>query len=102
MSNRAKWKNGLDDLSIEEKEELNKIKKQNPYGLIVMLMGLTSFLFGPRFVIIPIVTILFGLLTIRTFDKVREDNPWTFYVGLGLAIYGLYLFITGYEHDVKI
>lgn len=89
-------------MSVKEEQELNKIKKQNPYGMIVLIMGLVSFLFGPRFVIISVITIIFGLLTIRTFDKKTEDNPWTFYIGLALASSGLYLFIKGYIHEVII
>lgn len=92
----------LSDISIKEQQELNKIKKQNPYGMIVLIMGLVSFLFGPRFVIIPVINIIFGLITIRTFDKKTEDNPWTFYIGLALASYSLYLYIKGYVHEVII
>ncbi|QOY38096.1 cell division protein FtsK [Anaerobacillus isosaccharinicus] len=102
MRNTNKANKSPGDLSIEEQQELSKIKKQNSYGMIVLTMGLISFLFGPRFVVIPVITILLGLLTIRTFDKATEDNPWTFYIGLGLAAYGLYLFIMGYVHEVII
>ncbi len=88
------------DFSINEQHELDIIKKQNPYGMIVLIMGLVSFLFGPRFVIIPVITIILGLLTIKTFNKKTQDNPWTFYIGLALATYGLYLFTKGYIHEV--
>lgn len=102
MGGRNKENKSVGDIPIKEQKELNKIKKQNPYGMIVLIMGLVSFLFGPSFVIIPVITIIFGLLTIRTFDKNTEDNPWTFYIGLALALYGLYLFIKGYVHEVII
>ncbi|MFA9558275.1 cell division protein FtsK [Evansella sp. AB-rgal1] len=102
MWNKNKENIDIDDMSVEEQRELSGIKKQNPYGLIVLIMGLISFLFGPRFVIIPVITIILGLFTIRTFDKKTEDNPWTFYMGIALACYGLYLYIMGYEHEVII
>lgn len=100
MSNKPSHK--LDDLTEEEKRYLSQIKKQNPYGVTTMLMGLISFLFGPVFVVIPICTLTFGLITIRTFNRKKEDNPWTFYVGLGLALYGLILNLTSGSHLVEI
>ncbi|MDG5789082.1 cell division protein FtsK [Evansella sp. AB-P1] len=88
------------DISVEEKKYIDNIKKQNPYGIITLMMGGVSFLFGPIIVFLPIATLLFGLLTFRTFDRKIEDNPWTFYIGIGLAGYGLYLFITNYQHEI--
>lgn len=102
VTHKQKQIKSVAEMSVKEQQELNKIKKQNPYGMMVLILGLLSFLFGPRFVIIPVITIIFGLLTIRTFDKKAEDNPWTFYIGLALASYGLYLFIMGYLHEVII
>ncbi len=92
----------VDDMTEEEKLYLSEIKRQNPYGIITMLMGLISFLFGPIFVVIPICTIFFGVITLRTFNKITEDNPWTFYIGLALAFYGLILYFTSGPHNVII
>lgn len=92
----------MDDLTEEEEIYLAQIKRQNPYGIITMLMGLVSFLFGPIFVVIPICSLFFGLITIRTFNRKKEDNPWTFYIGLGMAFYGLILYFTSGPHNVEI
>lgn len=46
--------------------------------MITLLLGLASFIFGPQYIIIPIVSLLLGFITYRTFDFEKEDNPWTF------------------------
>ncbi|WP_201716127.1 cell division protein FtsK [Rossellomorea arthrocnemi] len=83
-----------------EKDYIENIKKANPYGLIVMIVGGISFAFGPKYVILPILTILFSSLTIWTFDKETEDNPWTFIVGLILAFTGLGMYLQGVVHHL--
>lgn len=42
---------------------LNTIKGQNPYGMLTLLLGLASFIFGPQYIIIPIVSLLLGFIT---------------------------------------
>ncbi|MFY0781760.1 hypothetical protein AB1K18_16015 [Peribacillus simplex] len=54
---------------------LNTIKGQNPYGMLTLLLGLASFIFGPQYIIIPIVSLLLGFITYRTFDSETEKNP---------------------------
>lgn len=95
MSKRTS--NGLSD---EEQKYIDSLPKQNPYGLVAMVLGGLSFTFGPGYGFIPIISILFCLFTYRTFDKEKEDNPWTFYIGLMLSIIGLVLFIRGEVHQL--
>ncbi|MEK3937645.1 cell division protein FtsK [Sporosarcina sp. FSL W7-1349] len=95
MSKRNR--NGLSD---EELEYIDSLPKQNPYGLVAMVLGGLSFIFGPVYGFIPIISILFCLLSYRTFDKEKEDNPWTFYIGLMLSIIGLVMFIRGEVHQL--
>jgi len=54
---------------------LNTIKGQNPYGMLTLLLGLASFIFGPQYIIIPIVSLLLGFITYRPFDTETEKKP---------------------------
>lgn len=73
---------------------------QNPYGLIGMILGGIAFTFGPEYGWIPVITLLFCVITFFTFDKEKEDNPWTFYLGIALSIIGLVMFIIGETHQL--
>jgi hypothetical protein len=59
----------------EDIVQLNTIKGQNPYGMLTLLLGLASFIFGLQYIIIPIVSLLLGFITYRTFDSDTEKNP---------------------------
>ncbi|WP_433750483.1 cell division protein FtsK [Falsibacillus pallidus] len=85
-----------------EKEYIRKIKTVNPYGLIVLIFGGISFAFGPRFVIFPIITLTIAIFTIGTIDKEKEDNPWTFILGIILSFIGLYMYIVGAVHHLML
>jgi hypothetical protein len=89
-------KNG--GLSETDKEYIDKIPAQNPYGLIGLVIGGIAFVFGPRYGFIPVISLIFCVVTIFTFDKEREDNPWPFYGGIILALIGLIMFMSGVEH----
>ena len=89
-----------DDLSESEREYINSLPKQNTYGQIAMLLGGTSFVFGPMYGFIPIISILFCVFTYRSFDKEKEDNPWPFYIGFILSLLGLVLFAKGELHQL--
>lgn len=91
-----------EDFSASEKEYIERIKKANPYGLFVLMFGGVSFAFGPQYVIFPIVTLSVSILTMGTFDKEKEDNPWTFILGTILSLIGLYMNISGVAHSLKI
>ncbi|MCM3619905.1 cell division protein FtsK [Sutcliffiella horikoshii] len=90
---------GNNEMTREEKDYINQIKRQNPFGLIVFLLGGASFAFGPRFILLPLLTIILFFLTFGTFDKEKEDNPWTFYIGLGLSVIGLYMNLYELLHE---
>jgi hypothetical protein len=93
-SKKVKQKhNDDDDITPEEQAYIDSIKGQNPYGIIVLFLGGLSFAKGYLYIFIPIITILFGIITYRTFDREKEDNPWTFYIGIFLALLGVYMFI---------
>lgn len=87
-------------LSDKEKEYLDRIPTQNPYGLIGMILGGIAFTFGPQYGFIPVITLAFCVVTIFTFDKEKEDNPWPFYVGIILSLIGLIMFINGELHEL--
>lgn len=87
-------------LSDKEKEYIEKAPTQNPYGLIGLVFGGIAFTFGPKYGIIPLITLLFCLVTLYTFDKEKEDNPWPFYLGIALSVIGLVMFIIGEAHDL--
>jgi hypothetical protein len=89
-----------DGISAQEKEYIESIKGQNPYGILGLIMGGVSFAFGPQYGFIPVFTIIFCIVTYFTYDKDTEDNPWTFYLGLSLSSIGLYMFIVGKLHHL--
>jgi hypothetical protein len=91
-----------EDFSTFEKEYIDNIKKANPYGLFVLIFGGISFAFGPQHVIFPLVTLTVAILTIGTFDQDKEDNPWTFILGSLLSLIGLYMYIVGAVHTLKL
>ncbi|RDI45563.1 cell division protein FtsK [Falsibacillus pallidus] len=88
--------------SVEEKEYIGKIKRVNPYGLFVLIFGGISFAFGPRFVFFPMLTLTIAILTIGNIDKEKEDNPWTFILGIILSFIGLYMYIAGAGHNLTL
>lgn len=87
-------------MSDEDRKYIESLPRQNPYGLVAMLLGGLSFTFGPMYGFIPILSILFCIVSYRTFDNEKEDNPWTFYIGLILAVIGLVMFIRGEVHQL--
>lgn len=91
--------NHYSDMSEEENNHLDGIKRQNPSGIMVLVLGGASFAFGPEYKWIPIFTMLFCLATIGTFDRVKEDNPWPFGIGFGLSVIGLYMYLVKVYHD---
>ncbi|QOR64789.1 hypothetical protein IM538_13075 [Cytobacillus suaedae] len=89
---------GDEDLTVEEKEELDAIPSENMFGLITLLLGGAGFLFGPQLLFVPIISLLIGILTFGTLDKSSGQNPWTFYLGITLSIIGIVLHKVGYVH----
>lgn len=87
-------------LSQADREYINRIKGQNPFGILSMFMGGVSFAFGPIYVAFPILTIIFCFLTYGTFDSEKEDNPWTFFIGFCLALIGLFMYLRGIVHEL--
>ncbi len=87
-------------ISQADREYINRIKGQNPFGIISMFMGGASFAFGPIYVAFPIITIIFCFLTYGTFDREKEDNPWTFFIGFCLALIGLFMYLRGVVHKL--
>ncbi|WP_198530520.1 cell division protein FtsK [Bacillus sp. LL01] len=87
------------DMTEEENEYVNRIKGQNPFGIMAMLFGGVAFAFGPMFKWIPLFTIVFCLITFGTFDRETEDNPWTFFIGFGLSVIGLSMYFYNLLHE---
>lgn len=87
-----------DDLTVEEKEELSKLPSENMFGLPTLILGGVGFLFGPQLLFVPIIALLFGILTFGTLDKSRGQNPWAFYIGITFSIIGIVLHELGYTH----
>ncbi len=83
------------ELKDDEVIDLNRTKPQNPFGIITLFLGVASFTFGVTYIIIPIIAIIFCILTFGTFDKKTEDNPWTFYLGFCLTLIGLIINLSG-------
>ncbi|MGE6416082.1 cell division protein FtsK [Planococcus kocurii] len=92
------WGDKMDGISEKEQEELDKIPTQNPYGLIGMVFGGIAFIVGPQYGFIPVIALIFCLVTFFTFDKEKEDNPWPFYLGIVLSMTGLAMFMGGATH----
>jgi hypothetical protein len=57
-------------------------------------MGGLSFMKGYTYVFIPIITIIIAVISYRTFDKEKDDNPFPFYIGIVLALIGVMTFTT--------
>lgn len=89
-------------LSVDEIKDLNRTKPQNPFGMLVLFMGAASFTFGSMYVLIPIITITLCFLTFGTFDKEKDDNPWTFYLGFCLTLIGLIMNLFGIQLQITI
>lgn len=88
------------NLSDKEKEYIDSLPTQNPYGVIGMILGGIAFTFGPEYGWFPVITLLFCVITLFTFDKEKEDNPWPFYLGIVLSLIGLVMFIIGETHQL--
>ncbi|MED3553690.1 cell division protein FtsK [Cytobacillus praedii] len=89
-------------LSAKDKEHIDSLPTQNPYGIIGLIIGAIAFAFGPKFGFIPVISLIFCIVTMFTFDKEKEDNPWPFFIGILLSIIGLYMFIKGEAHNLII
>ncbi|MGV2941899.1 cell division protein FtsK [Mesobacillus sp. LC4] len=89
-----------EEISEADREYINSIKGQNPFGIIAMFIGGVSFAFGPIYIAFPIITIIFCVLTFGTFDREKEDNPWTFVIGFCLALIGLFMNLVGVVHEL--
>lgn len=94
------WGDNDEDLSDKVKEDMDRIPSQNPYGHIGLIFGGIAFVFGPKYGFIPVITLIFCIITLFTFDKEKEDNPWPFYLGIVLSLLGLSMFIMGQEHQL--
>lgn len=94
------WGDKNEGLSDDERERIDRIPTQNPYGIVGLIIGGFAFLF-PQYGI-SIITLIFCVVTFFTFDKEKEDNPWTFYIGIILSLLGLYMFIAGEAHNLII
>ncbi|MCP3032756.1 hypothetical protein LF817_15635 [Halobacillus sp. A1] len=89
-----------EDLTEEEIEVLEKYPSENMFGILALVFGGAGFAFGPQFIVIPLVALVFGLVTLETIDKDRDENPWTFYLGILFSLYGVVLNIMGYTHMI--
>ncbi|MBD7984293.1 cell division protein FtsK [Sporosarcina sp. Sa2YVA2] len=94
------WTGRRKGLTDKEKEYIDQAPSQNPYGLIGLILGGAAFTFGPKYGLIPILGVVFCMVTVFTFDKEKEDNPWTFYIGIVLSLIGLIMFIAGEGHNL--
>jgi uncharacterized RDD family membrane protein YckC len=94
------WGDRNEDLSPEDKEYIESIPSQNPYGIAGLIISGIAFAF-PQFGI-SIITLIFCMVTIFTFEKEKEDNPWPFYLGIIISLIGLYMFIIGEIHHLII
>lgn len=92
--------NSLDyeELTDEEIKQLNEQDSENVFGLPTLILGVFGFLLGPRFLFIPIITLLLGIMLLGSLDKSKGQNPWTFYMGIMFSIIGITLYQTGYTH----
>lgn len=86
------------DLTQQEKAYIDSIPSQNPLGILALLAGGAGFVMGNDYLWIALFSIGFGVLTFRTFDKEKHDNPWPFYIGIFLGILGLILHLIQYSH----
>ncbi|WP_369824896.1 cell division protein FtsK [Sporosarcina sp. P13] len=93
------WEDKMEGVSDKEKQYMDRFPTQNPYGLISLILGGVAFTFGPQYGFIPVISFTFCIVTLFTFDKEKEDNPWTFYLGIVLSLIGLSMFIGGVTHE---
>ena len=94
------WGDRNEGLSNDDKEYIDRKTTQNPYGLIGLMLGGIAFTLGPQYGFIPVISLLFCIVTFFTFDKEKEDNPWLFYVGIILSLIGLIMVINGEVHEL--
>ncbi|MDF2066761.1 cell division protein FtsK [Bacillus sp. Cr_A10] len=94
------WGDKMEDLSNKEEGYIHRVSTQNPYGLIGLILGGIAFTFGPQYGFIPVITLIFCIVTLFTFDKEKEDNPWPFYLGILLSLIGFCMFIIGATHQI--
>lgn len=87
-----------DDEELKEGDDLVKRPSENMLGVVTLLLGGIGFLFGPQIIYIPIVTLLFGLITIETLDTNKEQNPFSFIIGILFSLTGVVLNLIGYTH----
>lgn len=99
LKERLYWED-KEEISEADREYINRIKGQNPFGTLIMFIGGVSFAFGPIYVAFPIITIILCFLTYGTFDREKEDNPWTFFIGFCLALIGLFMYLRGIVHEL--
>ncbi len=92
------WGDRHEGLSDDSREYMDKIPSQNPYGMVAMIISGFAFLF-PKYPF-SIITLIFCIVTFFTFDKEKEDNPWTFIVGIILSLVGFLMFISGEVHQL--
>jgi uncharacterized membrane protein YphA (DoxX/SURF4 family) len=96
------WGEKYEGLADDEIKYIEKAPTQNPYGIIGLLIGGVAFAFGPKYGFIPVINLIFCFVTYFTFDREKEDNPWTFYIGIMLSLIGLIMFIKGEIHHLII
>ncbi|MBO0603423.1 cell division protein FtsK [Sporosarcina sp. E16_3] len=94
------WGDKMEGISDKEIEYMDRVPTQNPYGFIGLILGGIAFTFGPQYGFIPVITLIFCIVTLFTFDKEKEDNPWPFYLGIVLSLIGLSMFISGATHEL--
>lgn len=102
--NRAKgidiWGDRNEGLTDDDIKYIDSIPTQNPYGAVGMILGGVSFLF-PQYAF-SVITLIFCIVTFFTFEKEKEDNPWTFIVGIVFSLMGLSMFLAGKIHHLII
>lgn len=88
------------DLSPEEQEYLESLPQQNHLGILAMFFGGIGFLFGSFYISIPIAALVYSIITVRTFDRQKHDNPWPFFIGVALSTIGIVLHIFKYTQPM--
>ena len=94
------WGDRNERFSDDDIKYIDSIPSQNPYGVIGMIISGFAFAF-PKYPF-SVITLIFCIVTFFTFDKEKEDNPWTFIMGIILSLLGLLMFITGEVHHIII
>jgi hypothetical protein len=102
---KEKFQDSEDGTSQKEQEYIDKIPKQNHWGILTLILGGFSFCFYGKTLVffnhpiywLPIISLLIGIFSFTTFDRETEDNPWGFYLGLTMALSGLLFYLTGFE-----